>query len=293
MEEDFDNPNYVFEYDETSKCCLRWKNPKMPHLKGKECGTLTHNNQWAVQFRGMPRMVHRIIWEMFYGLYSKDIIRVKDGDYLNCKLENLVLEKFEDKNPQIESIKKGIWREVFDYRKGMLYWKDSFWSGTNLQVLNAKAGDEVHTTADKDGYLRVKLGNYVSYMMMLHRIIYEWHYGKIPKGMQIDHINRINTDNRIENLRCVSSVVNTRNQKMNIRNKTGFNGVRIREFDKGDYYVAFWRENGKQYDKSYSVNKHGREEAFKLACEKRQKEIDRLNHMYKDERYTEDHGQNA
>lgn len=108
MEENFDDPNYVFEYDETAKCCLRWKNPKMKHLRGKECGTLTQNNQWAAQFRGMPRMAHRIIWEMFYDLDHKDTLRAKDGNYLNCKIENLDLEPFEDKNPQIELSNKEI-----------------------------------------------------------------------------------------------------------------------------------------------------------------------------------------
>ena len=37
-----------------------------------------------------------------------------------------------------------------------------------------------------------------------HRIIWEQHYGKIPEGMQIDHINHIRDDNRIENLRLVT-----------------------------------------------------------------------------------------
>lgn len=290
MEEDFDDPNYVFEYDETAKCCLRWKNPKTPFLKGQECGTLTQNGHWAVQFRGMPRMAHRIIWEMFYELDDKDTIRTKDGDYLNCRISNLVLEPYENKNPQIEAIKQGAWEKVFEYYDGSLYWKDDFWSGANLQILNCEKGNAVHTTEDKDGYLRVKLGNYANYMLMLHRIIYEWHYGKIPKDMQVDHINGINTDNRIENLRCVNQPVNSRNRKKDSRNKTGVPGVRYRKQGSNAYYIAFWRENGKQDEKSFSVNKYGREEAFKLACEKRTKEIDRLNKVYEDDGYTEDHG---
>ena len=37
-----------------------------------------------------------------------------------------------------------------------------------------------------------------------HRIVWEKHNGPIPKGMQIDHINRVRDDNRIENLRLVT-----------------------------------------------------------------------------------------
>ena len=38
-----------------------------------------------------------------------------------------------------------------------------------------------------------------------HRYVWEKHNGKIPKGMQIHHINNIKTDNRIENLALVSN----------------------------------------------------------------------------------------
>ena len=34
--------------------------------------------------------------------------------------------------------------------------------------------------------------------------------GTIPKGMSIDHINGCTTDNRIENLRCISNAINNR-----------------------------------------------------------------------------------
>ena len=37
-----------------------------------------------------------------------------------------------------------------------------------------------------------------------HRVIWEKHYGKIPKGFSIHHKNGIKNDNRIENLQLVS-----------------------------------------------------------------------------------------
>ena len=87
----WDDPNYVFEYDPTSKSCLRWKKHKRhPSLIGTECGTKTVRGEWAVQFRGMPRLVHRIIWEMFNGKPSDiDIIRPCNGDLGDLRIENL------------------------------------------------------------------------------------------------------------------------------------------------------------------------------------------------------------
>jgi hypothetical protein len=35
--------------------------------------------------------------------------------------------------------------------------------------------------------------------------------GEIPEGMVIDHINTIRTDNRLENLRCVTHLENNNN----------------------------------------------------------------------------------
>lgn len=58
------------------------------------------------------------------------------------------------------------------------------------------------------GYLRVrtKLG-----LKMVHRIIWETFNSEIPDGYEIDHINTIKTDNRLCNLRLVTSKENKNN----------------------------------------------------------------------------------
>lgn len=45
-----------------------------------------------------------------------------------------------------------------------------------------------------------------------HRVIWFYFNGEIPKGMQIDHISGDKSDNRLENLRCVSPFENTHNE---------------------------------------------------------------------------------
>lgn len=58
----------------------------------------------------------------------------------------------------------------------------------------------------------------------LARLAWLLHYGSYPEGL-VDHINHDATDNRIENLREVTSKENSRNQSARINNKTGITGV--------------------------------------------------------------------
>lgn len=53
--------------------------------------------------------------------------------------------------------------------------------------------------------------------------VWELHFGPIPEGKVIDHIDRDKSNNRIENLRCVSQSENMTNQPQ--RNKSGYKCV--------------------------------------------------------------------
>lgn len=78
---------------------------------------------------------------------------------------------------------------------------------------------------DKDNYIRVNIyidmddGQTVRKIMQAHRIVYEAFNGKIPDGMGVVHINKINDDNRLENLRIETLL----NIKKNIGHKNSPN----------------------------------------------------------------------
>ena len=74
---------------------------------------------------------------------------------------------------------------------------------------------EVYSETKKLSKTHMKNGyDYVSIdrkTKLLHRVVWEVFNGEIPEGMEIDHINTDRTDNRIENLRLVTSKENKNN----------------------------------------------------------------------------------
>jgi hypothetical protein len=61
---------------------------------------------------------------------------------------------------------------------------------------------------------------------LIHRLLYETYVGLIPNGMQIDHINRYKTDNRLENLRLCTNSQNHANMGKIGKNQTSaYKGV--------------------------------------------------------------------
>ena len=55
-----------------------------------------------------------------------------------------------------------------------------------------------------NGYILVNVHKPKKTLISAHRLVYETFNGKIPQDKEIDHINTIRTDNRLENLRLVT-----------------------------------------------------------------------------------------
>jgi hypothetical protein len=96
----------------------------------------------------------------------------------------------------------------YDDSDGRLYWKIRPRSRTMW-------GDKAGNLIKRNGYYKVVLRN-KDYR--LHNIIWNWHYGAIPMGKTVDHIDKDKSNNHISNLRLATK----RQQRINISTR-GFN----------------------------------------------------------------------
>ena len=78
---------------------------------------------------------------------------------------------------------------------------------------------------------------------MVHRLIWIMHHGEIPEEYEIDHINHIRDDNRLENLRLVTRQENRRNKAKSRSNTSGVIGVS--RYNLRDQWQAQIKVNGK------------------------------------------------
>ena len=117
------------------------------------------------------------------------------------------------------------------------------------------------------GYLHIRTGPFIGGSnLLVHRMIWEYVNGPIPKDMVIDHINGIKTDNRICNLRLVTVSQNQENRlHAQVDNLTsGLKGVWFHKERKK--WVAEIRKNGQKYYLGLFVTKDDAKKAYNDAA---------------------------
>jgi len=160
-------------------------------------------------------------------------------------------------------------KECFDYEDGNLIWKERprshFASNNGYGTFNTRFAGTVagHIATHKNGktYSRINLGNS---LYRTHRLIWAWFYGSESlSDLEVDHIDGDGTNNKIENLRAVTSLENKRNAKRRSDNKTGISGV--------DNYRNSWRSRIK-YKGKY-VDTRQTQDFFEACCRRKSLEL--------------------
>jgi hypothetical protein len=144
-------------------------------------------------------------------------------------------------------------REHFEYRDGILFWK-------KRNGRRGKIGD-VAGSRENTGYWRICFRRR---RIVRSRLVWIYHNGDIPNGLDIDHINRVRNDDRIENLRLVTRRQNAQN--MTTQSKCGV-GV---HFHRNRYFAYIWFGNDKQHLGCYSSKEEASAAYWKAVDETRE-----------------------
>lgn len=147
------------------------------------------------------------------------------------------------------------WHEYFTYNPetGDLIWKErpreSFPSANTHSAFNSNWSGKIagHKFFNENGSKKsVSLCVFDEHRIkrkrhQVHRIIWEMHYGPIPKGIEVDHFDADPFNNRILNLRLATPRQNQQNTTRRV-SKYGVRGV--------SYNGVSWVAYGKRYGKS-------------------------------------------
>jgi Drexlerviridae HNH endonuclease len=135
--------------------------------------------------------VHKLAWLYVYGKRPKHLEHI-NGNSLDNRIKNL---------QNIIYAKKKI-TDILRYEPKT---GEFFWIKPRLKsnLIGKVAG-----TTTIYGYRQVKI---FQKKYLLHRLAWELTYGPIQKGLTIDHINRVRTDNRLSNLRLATLSQNSAN----------------------------------------------------------------------------------
>lgn len=110
-------------------------------------------------------------------------------------------------------MQKEEFNEIFVYSNGQLFWKIS--PHPRIKI-GTPAGSYT------SGYIHIEL---LKRLWKAHRIVWIMHFGDIPDGHVVDHVNGIGTDNRIENLRLATRQENCINSRKRKNTKSIYKGV--------------------------------------------------------------------
>lgn len=130
-----------------------------------------------------------------------------------------------------DQVTQALLQEYLDYNPntGWLVWKKKL--GRKV-IVGKRAGCKVK---GRDNRIIHIFGN----VFIEHRLIWLHQYGYYPERYEhIDHINHIEDDNRLCNMRLVSQKENNKNTSLKSTNTTGVIGVWISKVNGAKKYIA-------------------------------------------------------
>lgn len=140
-----------------------------------------------------------------------------------------------------------IWKPVLGY-------EENYFVSNKGRVKNKK-GYIMKPLNNAKGYLRAQLSFGKPTKKFIHRMVWESFNGSIPEGMQINHLNEIKSDNRLENLSLCTPKENTNYGTCIARRAKKFSKPVI-QLDKNGKFIKEWPSSNEiQRQLGYSASR--------------------------------------
>jgi len=113
---------------------------------------------------------------------------------------------------------------------------------------------------------------------MVHRVLFTMLVSDISEGDFIDHLDGNPLNNCISNIVIKTCAGNNQNKRLYTNNTVGFSGIAYREdYSSKRYVVSWYNKENKRASKSFSIRKHGKEQALSSAILYRQDMLEKMN----------------
>ena len=163
----------------------------------------------VVNNKNKKHRLHTLLYKLFIGNINNDCyVSFKDNNVYNLNINNLImLSRRESKEKII--FDENEWKYIPNYENRYIINKE----GLIKSLITNKILENNYILNFEQSYISIKLIDVNGYRKFhyVHRLVYLTFKGEIDENMVIDHIDQNKFNNKLENLRMITSSENSKN----------------------------------------------------------------------------------